>query len=445
MGLGTRPGNLPGRLPGRLLGRLRPTGLGRRSVIAVLVLLLATVGIGGWLLTRRTDAQAAQTVTGTVATGTFQQTVSATGTLEPTHEADLDFGVSGRVTSVLVSAGDKVTKGDVLARLDRTSLNASLASAQAQLNAAQAQYSDDTAAAASSTQLASDSASVAAAESGLSQAQDDLASATLNATMSGTVASVDLTVGDQVSGTSTSSTSSSTGASNPSGGTGTGNGNGNGSSSSSASSSSTTTQVVIISPRLFKVAADVAADDITSVRKGMQAQVTPSGATAPVYGTVTSVGLVAAANSSGAATFPVTVTITGPQSKIYAGTSATVSIITKQVTGVLSVPTLALHTSGATTYVEKLVNGAQVKTTVKVGETYGPSTQVTSGLKAGDKVVITTVRLPTGTGGSGNNNQRPGGGFGQFPGGGGGGPPGGNFNGGNFTGGGLTGGAGGTP
>src|SRR4029079_18822093 len=171
---------------------------------------------------------------------------------------------------------------------------------------------------ASSTQLSSDSAAVAAAKSALSQAQDDLGSATLSASMTGTVASVDLTVGEQVSGSSSSPSSD-------------GSDGADGATSPDASSDgSTPSQVVIVSPRHFKVVADVAADDIASVKKGMQVQVTPSGATAPVYGTVTDVGLVAEASSSGAATFPVTVTVTGAQAKLYAGTSATVSIITKQ-------------------------------------------------------------------------------------------------------------------
>jgi multidrug efflux pump subunit AcrA (membrane-fusion protein) len=382
--------------------------LGRRGVASVVVVLLVAMGVGAWLLTRPPGAQAAQTVTATVNTGTYQQTVSATGTLEPTRQADLDFAVSGRVTSVLIGAGDKVQKGDRLATLDTSSLDAALTSAQAQLDAAQAQYDDDVDADASSTQLAADTAAVAAAESGLSQAKDDLASATLRATMSGTVASVDLTVGDQVSGSSSSSGGSdgSTGADNSD------------PSASSDTGSATTSQVVLVSPRHFKVEADVAADDVTSVKKGMQAQLTPSGASEPVYGTVTAVGLVAEASSSGAATFPVTVVVTGAQPKLYAGTSATVSIITKQVTGVLAVPAVALHTSGSTTYVEKLVGGKQVRTTVKVGDTYGSNTEVTSGLKSGDKVVLVTLKLPTGNGNNRGNNRG-----GNFPGGGGGGPP----------------------
>ena len=314
------------------------------------------------------------------------------------------------MTAVLVEAGDKVHKGDRLATLDTSSLDAALTSAQAQLDASQAQYDDDVDADASSTQLAADTAAVAAAESGLSQAKDDLASATLRATMSGTVASVDVAVGDQVSGSSSNGSDGATG-DDPSSGSDTG--------------STTTSQVVLVSPRHFKVVADVAADDVTSVKKGMQVQLTPSGASKAVFGTVTAVGLVAEASSSGAATFPVTVVVTGAQPKLYAGTSATVSIITKQVTDVLAVPAMALHTSGSTTYVEKLVGGKQVRATVKIGDTYGSNTEVISGLEAGDKVVLATLKLPTGNGNDGGNNG------GKFPGGGdgGGGPPEVNFNG----------------
>jgi multidrug efflux pump subunit AcrA (membrane-fusion protein) len=269
--------------------------LGRKSAIAVAVVLVAVAATGVWLVTRPGDAAAAQTITATVSSGTYQQTVSATGTLAPLREGDLSFGVSGRVTKVFVGAGDAVHKGDVLATLDATSLRAALDSASAQLDASQAQYTDDADADASSTQLAADSASVASAKSGLSQAQDDLDSATLRSTMTGTVASVDVAVGDQVSGTSSSSSSASSGGAST-GGTSPANGASDSSSSSSSSSGSTDAAFVVVSPHRFKVVADVAAADVASVRKGMQAQITPTGATQPVYGTVTAVGLVAEAS-----------------------------------------------------------------------------------------------------------------------------------------------------
>jgi multidrug efflux pump subunit AcrA (membrane-fusion protein) len=400
--------------------------LGRRSAVVVAVVLIAVAAGGAWLLTRPGDAEAAQTITSTVSAGTYQQTVSATGDLEPTKEADLDFAVSGRVTRVAVAAGDAVHKGDVLATLDTSSLRAALESAQAQLDAADAQYSDDDDNDASATQMAADSAAIASAKSSLSQAQGDLDSATLRATIAGTVASVGLSVGDQVSGT----TSSSGGEGGSGASSGGGGQSASSTSSSASSSSSSSSQVVIVAPRHFKVVAEVSANDVTSVRKGMQAQVTPSGSSEPVFGTVTSVGLVAQTSSSGAATFPVTITLTGAQPRLYAGTSTTVSIITKQVSNVLAVPALALHTSGSTTYVEKLVDGKQVRTPVKVGQTYGAETEVTSGLRSGDKVVVISVRLPRSISTNGGENRFRQGGFGGGTGGGFGGGSGGGFGGG---------------
>ena len=72
-----------------------------------------------------------------------------------------------------------------------------------------------------------------------------------------------------------------------------------------------------------------------------------------------------------------------------------------------------------------------MRTTVKVGETYGSNTEVTSGLKSGDKVVLATLKLPSGNGNRSGNTGFPDGGEGSFPGGGagGGGPPDGNFQG----------------
>jgi len=99
--------------------------------------------------TRGTSSGAAGIVTTTtvqtVTTGTIQQTVAATGTIEPTTTADLDFAVSGRVTAVDVAPNQVVTVGQVLATVDPTTLNATLAQAQATLANDQAQLATDVA------------------------------------------------------------------------------------------------------------------------------------------------------------------------------------------------------------------------------------------------------------------------------------------------------------
>jgi macrolide-specific efflux system membrane fusion protein len=365
-------------------------------------LLVVVAGVSAWLVTRGSDPATARTITYTVSRGTVSQTVTATGTLVAAKQAELDFAVSGRVTKVLVRPGDHVRKGEVLARVDDAALQASYASTNAQLSAAQTQYAEDAAAGASSTQLAADSAAVTSAKAARDQAADDLAGARLRSTITGTVASVDLEVGDQVGSTG---------------------GNGGGNQTPNSSSDSASSDVVVIAPGHYLVDASVTSSDVGRLEKGMQARVTPTdatGASAPIFGTVTAVGMVAQSSgsdgSSGAASFPVEITVTGVRKGLYAGTSVDVSITTRQRTNVLTVPALALRSSNGSTYVNKVEGGRTVRTTVTVGDTYDGQTEITSGLSAGDQVELVTglaARVDRGGGGGGGRGGRGDTGFGS--------------------------------
>lgn len=340
-------------------GRIGPRWL----LVMGLTVVIVAAGVA-WVTTRSSSATAEPT-TSTVSSGTFKETVSATGTVEPAKQADLSFVVSGTVTKVLVAEGDKVKKGQVLARVDAALLNADVTAASSSLSAANTQLSADISAGSSDTQLAADHATVTSALSTLTSARSAASDARLRSTIKGTVASVDLAKGDQVSGSST----------------------GSGSQAASGTTNATTSsQVSVISSNAYIVDATVASSDVDQVKKGLQAQITPTGVTDTVYGIVSSISLVATTSSSGAAEFPVTVAVTGHPKGLYAGSSADVSIIVKQETNVLTVPSAALHTSGSSTYVYKLVDGNRVKQTVEIGTAYGVATQVTKGLAVGDKV-----------------------------------------------------------
>ena len=404
----------------------RAGGHGRRWwIVGGVVLVLIGAGVGTWLATRSASSAAAGIVTTTtvqtVSTGTIQQTVAATGTIEPTTTADLNFAVSGKVTAVDVAPNQTVAVGQVLATLDPTSLNAALAQAQATLANDQAQLATDTSAGASSTQLALDNANIASAQNQVTAAQAAVGDATLVSTTAGTVASVDLTVGQQVSGTSSSNASgaSSTAgsASTGSGGNGTGSSGFSGSSSASASSSaassnSSSGQVVVVSTGSYLVNASVSSSSVAQVQVGDQATITPSGATSPVYGTVGSIGVVAT-TTSGVSSFPVVVDVTGSPSGLYGGTSVNVSIIVKELQDVVVVPTGAVSYTGGTTAVTLDEAGRQVTQPVTVGIASGGDTQIVSGLSAGQKIYVTSVsfRGPLGTSRSGSR------GFGGFGGG----------------------------
>lgn len=343
---------------------------------AGVALLVAGGGTAYWLT--RPEPAAARAATTTVTRETLKETVSATGTISPAKQADLGFAVPGTVIAVLVHEGQRVTKGDVLARVDDSLLAADVTARESALDAAETRLADDLDADASDTQLASDRAAVVSAESQLAQAEEALENATLRSTINGTVAEVNLEAGDAADASDTG--------------------------------------IVVVSSRRFVVDAQVGTGDVERVRKNLQVEITPTGATEPVYGTVKAVGRVAVAQDDGAATFPVTVEVTGRRpatgaGALYAGSSATVEIIVKQVDDVLAVPSMALRQDGETTYVYKLVDGRRVRTAVQTGQTFGASTEVRSGLSEGDEVeVMSFTRAPGGgTGQRGDVTLPPGG------------------------------------
>lgn len=310
---------------------------------------------------------------------TIVQTVAASGTVAAAKAADLDFAVTGRVTQVRVKAGDIVHKGDVLATVGTAALAAQLAAAQATVTADEAKVAADSS---GSAQRAADEAALTAAQANLHSAQVALHDAKLRATISGTVTSVDLVVGQQVYG---------------------------GSANGAAANSGSETQVSIQSTSSFIVNATVDDTQISEVKKHQDVSVTPQGATSPVSGTVTSVGAIPT-STSGVVSFPVTVALTGHPKQVYAGSSATLTITTSKAVNVLAIPTLAITYDGSKASVRLVTGGGTTTRQITVGQSYGLQTAVKSGLVAGDKVLVT---IPTfariGTGGNGTTRGNFGG------------------------------------
>jgi len=72
-----------------------------------------------------------------VVTGDLIVSVSGSGNIDTANKANLTFGSGGRIAKIYVDEGDEVSKGDVLARLDRGLLELALAQAQAALDSAE--------------------------------------------------------------------------------------------------------------------------------------------------------------------------------------------------------------------------------------------------------------------------------------------------------------------
>lgn len=102
------------------------------------------------------------------------QVVSAEAFVVPVKKAELSFEVGGRVAAIEVEEGEAVKKGQVLARLDDTTLQTQLASAQAALAEAEANLAKAQADLADIKAPATQ-AKIAQAEAGLAKAQAVLA------------------------------------------------------------------------------------------------------------------------------------------------------------------------------------------------------------------------------------------------------------------------------
>ncbi|MBI2864981.1 MAG: efflux RND transporter periplasmic adaptor subunit [Chloroflexi bacterium] len=111
----------------------------KRSQVAVLViagLLSVAVGYVGYGSRAASSAKAATTRLQTVEVqrGNLVATVNTTGSVVPATQAKLSFKSAGRLKELNVKVGDAVKQGQVLASLDTSDLEISLAQAQSSLN-----------------------------------------------------------------------------------------------------------------------------------------------------------------------------------------------------------------------------------------------------------------------------------------------------------------------
>ncbi len=74
-----------------------------------------------------------------VAEYTVENTVTATGTIEPVETVEVGTQVSGKVEKIYVDFNDVVKKGQLMAELDKQTLNQSLSRAKASLTSAESQ------------------------------------------------------------------------------------------------------------------------------------------------------------------------------------------------------------------------------------------------------------------------------------------------------------------
>jgi len=437
-------------------------------VIALVIVLLVVLLSGVLFYVRRSSQSPVQYTQQAVNYGNITVTASATGPIDPKAEYDLNFAASGVVSEIDVHVGQQVKAGQVLAKLNSTSLQDALTQAQQTLTSDQVSYND--ALNSQSATLSQANAAIAAAtdtynnskqtQSDLDQlnqtkaqwaaqeqsaqasvdkayqtllsgqdavtaAQHNLSNAILTAPANATVASINGTVG-QTAG-----------------------------SGSSGSTSGSTAQgfIVLVDTSAYTISAQVSEADIGKVRLGQPAQFTvPAYPSQTFRATVTSIQTIGQ-TSSNVVNYTVDLAVDSQSlqnATLYTGMTATVNITTAQRIGALLVNnsafsftttalqagaldrnTLALGGSftpgsgssqGNRRIVLELKNNKLTPVLVTVGLTNGTSSEVLSGLQAGNQVVVSAIggaysNLSGTSGTGGGNGTRSGGGGLRIPGG----------------------------
>ena len=127
----------PSRRPTRKKRRKRR----RRLLLVFFLFSLAAIAVGWWWYTHRVPGEVeSATLTATVARRDFSSSVLATGAVQAQVGAEVRVGarLSGKVERLYANIGDNVTKGQVVAELEKADLEAVVGQRQAELDLAQA-------------------------------------------------------------------------------------------------------------------------------------------------------------------------------------------------------------------------------------------------------------------------------------------------------------------
>jgi len=115
----------------------KPKNLKRAIIIVILAILIVAAGI--YLMMGR-NSKDYVFETAKLSKGDISNTVTATGTLEATNTVVVGTQVSGVIKKIYVDFNSEVVKGQLLAELDKSTLQFSLDNAEADVANAQAEY-----------------------------------------------------------------------------------------------------------------------------------------------------------------------------------------------------------------------------------------------------------------------------------------------------------------
>ena len=362
----------------------------RISKIWIAVVVIVIVAVAAWAMSGGKKEEDINFKEEKVALKTLQNSVTATGTIEAVTSVTVGTQVSGIVNKLYVDYNSQVKKGQVIAELDKTNLlselntaKANLASAQSSLNYQAANMeryktlykkglvsADEYENALLTYRQAKEQ--VASSKENVQRAQTNLGYATITSPIDGTVISKSVEEGQTVA------------------------------------ASFNTPELFTIAKDLtnMQVVANVDEADIGGVKEGDRVTFTVDAYPDDTFeGTVKQVRL-EATTTNNVATYEVVISAPNADLKLKPGLTANVTIYTQERSGVLAVANKALRFTPTKETVGKdmkivdckgknkvwTLNGNTLTAhPVTIGQSDGINTEITKGLKQGDKIVTEIV------------------------------------------------------
>ena len=112
----------------------------KNKIILISAISIIVLGICGYFFLKGSSKDSIQLVTTKVSVGNISTSVTATGTIEPISEVEVGTQVSGKISNIYVDYNSVVKKGQILAELDKTTLQSELTSKELELKSSKTEY-----------------------------------------------------------------------------------------------------------------------------------------------------------------------------------------------------------------------------------------------------------------------------------------------------------------
>ncbi|MBR5241441.1 MAG: efflux RND transporter periplasmic adaptor subunit [Muribaculaceae bacterium] len=114
--------------------------MSKSKKIILAISLVAVIALLWWLFSSKEEESKVEFVTAKVVRGEIGNSITATGTIEPVTEVEVGTQVSGIIDRIYVDYNSVVKKGQLIAEMDKITLESELLSARAQYSGNKAEY-----------------------------------------------------------------------------------------------------------------------------------------------------------------------------------------------------------------------------------------------------------------------------------------------------------------